>query len=96
MTRRSVTEYFVLLGSAPISWKTKKQPTVSPSFVEAKCRDMANATSKDIWIQNLLRSLHFPVPLAQLYCDNQATLHIAANTVFHDHIKHIEINCHFV
>ena len=96
MTRRSVTGYFILLGSTPISWKTKKQFTVSRSSTEAEYRALANATSEAIWLRNLLHSLHVPVLSAQLYYDNQATLYIAANPVFHERTKHIEIDCHFV
>ena len=37
-SRKSVSEYFVFLGDSPISWKCKKQETISLSSTEAECR----------------------------------------------------------
>ncbi|XP_056688107.1 uncharacterized mitochondrial protein AtMg00810-like [Spinacia oleracea] len=81
-TRRSVTGYILLLGNSPISWKSKKQSTVSKSSSEAEYRLL-----EDLGITNLK-----PV---QLNCDNQSTLHIAKNPIFHERTKHIEVDCHF-
>lgn len=97
LTRRSTTGYLMKLGSAPISWKTKKQITVSKSSSEAEYRAMNQAVSEIIWLRSLLSSLQiqYDCPTV-LHCDNQAAIHITANPVFHGGTKHIETDCHFI
>lgn len=57
LTRRSLTSWVVFLGSSPISWKTKKQHTVSRFSAEAEYRSMAVLTSELKWLQGLLSNL---------------------------------------
>jgi hypothetical protein len=97
MTRRSRTGYLLLLGGAPVSWKTKKQSVVSKSSAEAEYRAMSNAVSEILWMRWLLSELDMaPVGPTQLFCDNQAARHIANNPVFHERTKHVEMDCYFV
>lgn len=96
-TRRSRTGYFLMLGGAPISWKTKKQSVVSRSSAEAEYRAMASTVSEILWVRWLLQDFHIRIITpTTLFCDNQAARHIANNPVFHERTKHVEMDCFFV
>eukprot|EP00261_Vitis_vinifera_P039873 XP_019081116.1 PREDICTED: uncharacterized protein LOC109124049 [Vitis vinifera] len=71
VTRRSLSGWLVFLGQSPISWKTKKQHTVSRSSTEAEYRAMAAVTCELKWLKGLLLSLGVHHPKAiKLFCDN--------------------------
>lgn len=90
-TRRSKTCYFISLGGAPVSWKTNKQTMVSRSSAEAKYRAIASTVSELLWLRWLLTDLEaLRSGPTTLYCDNQATRHIANNLAFHERTKHVD------
>ncbi|KAJ0892684.1 putative RNA-directed DNA polymerase [Helianthus annuus] len=96
-TRKSVTGYCVYLGGSLVSWKSKKQSTVSRSTGEAEYRAMCSATCEIMWLLNLLREVGVNCELpVKLYCDSKAAISIAANPVFHEKTKHFEVDLHFL
>ncbi|GAA0164844.1 transmembrane signal receptor [Lithospermum erythrorhizon] len=97
ITRQYVSGWIVFLGHSPVSWKSKKQETVSRSSAEAEYRSMALVTCELKWLKGLLACFRVDhTGSMELFCDSQSALHLAHNPVFHERTKHIEIDCHFL
>nr|GEY66207.1 hypothetical protein [Tanacetum cinerariifolium] len=75
--KRVLSGYCVFVNGCLVSWKSKKQVTLSKSMAAATCEIMwIVKIMSDLNIKNLLR--------AELYCDNKAAMQIAANPVMHE------------
>ncbi|XP_019265012.1 PREDICTED: uncharacterized protein LOC109242633 [Nicotiana attenuata] len=97
VTKKSVTSFCMKPGDSMISWKSKKQRTVSRSSADVEYRSMASTMAELTWIHGLLEELGMQVDLPmELYCDNKAAIQIASNPMYHERTKHIEIDCHFI
>ncbi|KAM1686822.1 hypothetical protein ACFX2K_034872 [Malus domestica] len=89
--------YCTFVGGNLVTWKSKKQHVIVRSSTEAEYRAMVATACELIWLKRLLSDLRFiNTTYMSLICDNQAAMHIAANPMFHERTKHIEVNCHFV
>ena len=95
--RKSTTCYCTFIGGNLVTWKRKKQKIMSCLSAEAEYRAMRKLTSELIWIKNLMVDLGIETttPIT-MHCDNQAAIHIAYSSVFHERTKHIEVDCHRV
>lgn len=85
------------MGGNLVTWRNKKQSVIDRSSAKAEYRAMASTTCELIWLKSLFSDLGFynNQPMFLVY-DNQATMHIASNDVFHEKTKHIEADCHYV
>ena len=85
-----------MIGQSRVSWKSKKQSTVSKSSFEDEYRALSSAASEITWLIQLLQDLGVDnLRPVILHCDNMSAIHIAKNPVFHERTKHIEVDCHF-
>ncbi|XP_060182892.1 uncharacterized mitochondrial protein AtMg00810-like [Lycium barbarum] len=60
-SRKSVTGYVVKFGDTLVSWKSKKQKTVSRSSAEAEFRSMASTVAQITWLFGLFSELGITV-----------------------------------
>jgi hypothetical protein len=99
-SRRSVSGNLILLDGNVISWKSKKQPTLSLSSTEAKYKSIGDITKEIMWIKTLLKKifnvkLKVPTPIFE---DNQGAIALANNESNHSNYKtkHMSLRHHFV
>ncbi|GJS52527.1 putative ribonuclease H-like domain-containing protein [Tanacetum coccineum] len=94
--RKSTTGGCQFLGQRLISWQCKKQTIVATSTTEAEYVAAANCCGQVLWVQNQLLDYGFNFMNTKIHIDNESTICIVKNPVYHSKTKHIEIRHHFI
>eukprot|EP00253_Pinus_taeda_P012381 PITA_12381 len=95
--RRSIIGYAFSIGSRVIAWSSKKQSTVALSSCEAEYQALCAATCEAIWLRRLLNDAGEEQKESTIIkTDNQSTIKLAYNPIFHKNTKHIDTQIPFV
>ncbi|GJT68869.1 putative ribonuclease H-like domain-containing protein [Tanacetum coccineum] len=96
LDRKSTTRGCQFLGRRLISWQCKKHTTVATSTIKAEVVAAANCCGQVLWIQNQMLDYGFNFMNTKIYIDNESTICIVKNPVYHSKTKHIAIRHHFI
>ncbi|GJS77805.1 putative ribonuclease H-like domain-containing protein [Tanacetum coccineum] len=72
------------------------QTVVANSITKAEYIAASNCCGHMLWIQNQLLDYGYNFMQTKIHIDNESTICIVKNPVFHSKIKHIEIRHHFI
>ncbi|GJW44352.1 putative ribonuclease H-like domain-containing protein [Tanacetum coccineum] len=96
LDRKSTTGGCQFLRCRLISWQCKKQTVVENSTTEAEYVAASSCYGQVLWIQNQLLDYGYNFMQTKIFIDNESTICIVKNPVFHSKTKHIEIKHHFI
>lgn len=95
-TRRSNTGYIFLMNGGPVTWCSRKQTTVALSTTESEYMAASDAAKEILWIRQFLLDINEPQEYITLNIDNQSTIKLIHNPVFHKRSKHIDVRYNFI
>ncbi|GJW85026.1 putative ribonuclease H-like domain-containing protein [Tanacetum coccineum] len=96
LDRKSTIGGCQFLGCRLILWQCKNQTMVANSTTEAEYIAASNCCGQVIYIQNQLLDYGYNFMQTKIYIDNESTICIVKNPVFHSKTKHIQIRHHFI
>nr|XP_027082202.1 uncharacterized protein LOC113704502 [Coffea arabica] len=95
--RKSTSGYVFVMGSAAISWCSKKQPIVTLSTTKAEYVATMVCACQVIWLRNIPDNLHFQQEGATtIYCDNSSAIKLSKCPVLYGRTNHIDVWFHFL
>ena len=79
------------------SWSSKKQQVVALSTIEDEYMAITSVACQVVWLHRMLSELKYEQKgLTNILCDNESTIALTKNPMFHGRRKHISITFHYI
>ena len=96
-TRRSHTGYVLMLNGAAISWRSKRQATVSLSSAESEFIAASQCGQEVVYLREILQGFGAEQEnCTRVFEDNQACIAMSENTVHRERSRHIDVRKYYV
>ena len=96
-TRGSTSGYVFQIQNNTVSWRSKRQTSVSRSTTEAEYIALSLASQEIVWLRRLLSNIGTQQDEPSIvFEDNQGAIELTKNPKFHNRTKHVDIAFHFV
>ena len=93
---KSTTGYVFRLAGGPVTWQSKKQPTIALSSSEAEYCSLSDSAREASWLAILIEDFGIPRPLPTIiHCDNEGSLRMALSDGINPRTRHIAAHYHF-
>ena len=84
------------MGIGAVTWSCKKQNIVTLSSTEAEYIALTHAVKEALWLKAFLVEIQVEdVVRIKIHCDNQGSIALSKDNIFHRCTKHIDIRYHF-
>jgi hypothetical protein len=99
-TRYSRSGHITFVGNGPVVWYSKRQTNVAQSSAEAEFIAKAPCCQNSNFVRRIINCAKIPKVRFRLasgiWSDNQSSIAIASNPVFHQRTKHVAIKYQYV
>ncbi|CAN1753150.1 Retrovirus-related Pol polyprotein from transposon TNT 1-94 [Linum perenne] len=94
--RKSTSGTCQFIGTALVSWFSKKQSCIALSTAEAEYLAAGSACTQLSWMKAQLKDYGITLTGIKLLCDNTSAINMTRNPILHSRTKHIDIRHHFI
>jgi len=95
-SRKSTTGCLTTFARGAISWQYNLQKCVALSTTEVEYIATTEACKDILWMKTFLLKLGYEQEKYLLRCDSLSAIHIAQNSTYHSHSKHIDVSYYHI